>query len=66
MAPLTVGWLKLPLFAGVLIIVGVVRKEFVLVTLASFVGTDLTLALNSLFWYWLECYTCLAYQLSVY
>ncbi len=47
MAPLTVGWLKLPLFAGVLLIVGVVRKEFVLVTLVSFVGTDLSLALTS-------------------
>ena len=47
MAPLTVGWLKLPLFAGVLLIVGIVRKEFVLVTLVSFVGTDLSLALNS-------------------
>ena len=47
MAPLTVGWLKLPLFAGVLLIVGVVGKEFVLVTLVSFVGTDLSLALTS-------------------
>jgi len=47
MAPLTVGWLKLPLFAGVLLIVGIVRKEFVLVTLVSFLGTDLSLALNS-------------------
>lgn len=47
MAPLTVGWLKLPLFAGILLIVGIVRKEFVLLTLVSFVGTDLSLALTS-------------------
>jgi ferrous iron transport protein B len=46
MAPLTVGWLKLPAFAGILLIVGVVRKEFVLLTLVSFVGTDLSLALT--------------------
>jgi ferrous iron transport protein B len=47
MAPLTVGWLMLPTFAGILLIVGIVRKEFVLLTLVSFVGTDLSLALNS-------------------
>ncbi len=47
MAPLTVGWLKLPVFAGILLIVGIVRKEFVLLTLVSFVGTDLSLALTS-------------------
>ncbi len=47
MTPLTVGWLKLPAFAGILLIVGIVRKEFVLLTLVSFVGTDLSLALNS-------------------
>ncbi len=47
MAPLTVGWLMLPAFAGILLIVGIVRKEFVLLTLVSFVGTDLSLALNS-------------------
>ncbi len=46
MAPLTVGWLMLPAFAGILLIVGVVRKEFVLLTLVSFVGTDLSLALT--------------------
>ncbi len=46
MAPLTVGWLLLPSFAGILLIVGVVRKEFVLLTLVSFVGTDLSLALT--------------------
>lgn len=46
MAPLTVGWLKLPAFAGILLIVGAVRKEFVLLTLVSFVGTDLSLALT--------------------
>ncbi|RJS49023.1 MAG: ferrous iron transport protein B [Methanobacterium sp.] len=47
MAPLTVGWLGLPVFAGVLLIVGAVRKEFILLTLVSFVGTDLSLALNT-------------------
>ncbi|NYB52342.1 MAG: ferrous iron transport protein B [Methanobacteriaceae archaeon] len=47
MTPLTVGWLMLPAFAGILLIVGVVRKEFVLLTLVSFVGTDLSLALSS-------------------
>jgi len=46
MAPLTVGWLLLPSFAGILLIVGVVRKEFVLLTLVSFVGTDLSMALT--------------------
>lgn len=46
MAPLTVGWLLLPSFAGILLIVGVVRKEFVILTLVSFVGTDLSLALT--------------------
>jgi ferrous iron transport protein B len=46
MAPLTVGWLLLPSFAGILLILGVVRKEFVLLTLVSFVGTDLSLALT--------------------
>lgn len=46
MAPLTVGWLKLPAFAGILLIVGAIRKEFVLLTLVSFVGTDLSLALT--------------------
>ncbi|OPX58632.1 MAG: hypothetical protein A4E25_01573 [Methanobacterium sp. PtaB.Bin024] len=47
MMPLTVGWLKLPAFAGILLLVGIVRKEFVLLTLVSFVGTDLSLALTS-------------------
>ena len=46
MAPLTVSWLGLPAFAGILLIVGVVRKEFVLLTLVSFVGTNLALALT--------------------
>ncbi len=46
MAPLTVGWLGLPVFAGILLIVGIVRKEFVLLTLVSFVGTNLALALT--------------------
>ena len=67
MTPLTVGWLKLPLFAGILLIVGIVRKEFVLLTLVSFVGTDLSLALNfgavycfGIDW---ECCICHVFQL---
>lgn len=47
LTPLTVGWLGLPAFAGVLLLLGIVRKEFILLTLVSFVGTDLSLALTS-------------------
>ncbi len=47
LTPLTVSWLGLPAFAGVLLLLGIVRKEFILLTLVSFVGTDLALALNS-------------------
>lgn len=47
LTPLTVGWLGLPVFAGVLLLLGIVRKEFILLTLVSFVGTDLSLALTS-------------------
>jgi ferrous iron transport protein B len=47
LTPLTVGWLGLPAFAGVLVLLGIVRKEFILLTLVSFVGTDLSLALTS-------------------
>lgn len=47
LTPLTVGWLGLPAFAGVLLLLGIVRKEFILLALVSFVGTDLSLALTS-------------------
>jgi ferrous iron transport protein B len=46
LTPLTVSWLGLPAFAGVLLLLGIVRKEFILLTLVSFVGTDLSLALS--------------------
>lgn len=46
LTPLTVTWLGLPAFAGVLLLLGIVRKEFILLTLVSFVGTDLSLALT--------------------
>lgn len=39
MAPLTVGWLGLPDMAGVLLILGTIRKEFVLVGAAAILGT---------------------------
>jgi ferrous iron transport protein B len=39
MAPLTVGWLGLPVAAGVLLILGTVRKEFVLVGAVAILGT---------------------------
>lgn len=40
LAPLTVGWLGLPAFAGILLIFGVVRKEFTLLMLVALVGTN--------------------------
>ncbi|MCK9151592.1 ferrous iron transport protein B [Methanobacterium alcaliphilum] len=46
LTPLTVTWLGLPAFAGVLLLLGIVRKEFIILTLVSFVGTDLSLALT--------------------
>ncbi len=47
MAPLTVGWLKLPVFAGILLILGAVRKEFILLGLVSLVGTNIGAALTA-------------------
>ncbi|MGB9838557.1 ferrous iron transport protein B [Methanothermobacter sp.] len=47
MAPLTAGWLHLPVFAGVLLILGAVRKEFILLGLVSLVGTDIGAALTA-------------------
>ena len=44
MAPLTVWWLGLPVAAGILLILGVVRKEFVLLgAVAIFGSTNLAL-----------------------
>jgi len=40
LAPLTVWWLGLPAFAGVLLILGTVRKEFVLVGAVAILGTS--------------------------
>ncbi|MEM4195690.1 MAG: nucleoside recognition domain-containing protein, partial [Methanothermobacter sp.] len=47
MAPLTAGWLQLPVFAGILLILGAVRKEFILLGLVSLVGTDIGAALTA-------------------
>ncbi len=39
LAPITVGWLGLPVATGVLLILGTVRKEFVLVGAVAILGT---------------------------
>ena len=39
LAPLTVWWLGLPVAAGVLLILGTIRKEFVLVGAVAILGT---------------------------
>jgi ferrous iron transport protein B len=39
LSPLTVGWLGLPVAAGILLILGTVRKEFVLVGAVAILGT---------------------------
>ena len=39
LAPLTVWWLGLPVWAGVLLILGTVRKEFVLIGAVAILGT---------------------------
>ncbi len=46
LAPLTVGWLGLPVVAGVLLIFGAIRKEFILLMLVAFFGTNLALVLT--------------------
>ncbi len=43
---LTVGWLGLPVFAGILLIFGVARKELILLTLVAMFGTNLAGALT--------------------
>jgi len=46
-APLTVGWLGLPVIAGILLILGIVRKEFILLgAVAIFGSTNLLLFLT--------------------
>jgi ferrous iron transport protein B len=40
LVPLTVWWLGLPAFAGVLLILGTIRKEFVLVGAVAILGTS--------------------------
>jgi ferrous iron transport protein B len=42
LAPLTVGWLGLPVFAGVLLLFGTIRKEFILLMLVTLFGANLT------------------------
>lgn len=42
MSPLTVGWLGLPAVAGILLIFGVVRKEYILLLLVAIYGTQLS------------------------
>ncbi|MGF7119120.1 ferrous iron transport protein B [Methanobacterium oryzae] len=44
--PLTVWWLGLPAIAGVLLIFGAIRKEFILLMLVAFFGTNLALVLT--------------------
>jgi ferrous iron transport protein B len=47
LSPLTVVWLGLPVTAGILLILGVVRKEFILLAAVSVFGsTNLTLFLS--------------------
>lgn len=46
LVPLTVYWLGLPAFAGVLLIFGAIRKEFILLMLVAFFGTNLALVLT--------------------
>jgi ferrous iron transport protein B len=46
-SPLTVGWLGLPVIAGILLILGIVRKEFILLgAVAIFGSTNLLLFLT--------------------
>src|SRR4030043_70116 len=48
MSPLTVMWLGLPAATGILLILGIVRKEFILLCAVAIIGsTDLTLLFTS-------------------
>ena len=46
LTPITVVWLGLPAIAGILLIFGAVRKEFVLLLLVALVGPNLSAALT--------------------
>lgn len=46
LAPLTVGWLGLSVFAGVLLIFGAIRKEFILLMLVALFGVNLAAVLT--------------------
>lgn len=46
LTPITVWWLGLPAVAGVLLIFGAIRKEFILLMLVAFFGTNLALVLS--------------------
>jgi len=46
LAPITVFWLGLPVIAGVVLIFGAVRKEFVLLMLVALFGTNLATVLT--------------------
>jgi ferrous iron transport protein B len=46
LAPITVFWLGLPVIAGVVLIFGAVRKEFVLLMLVALLGTNLAAVLT--------------------
>lgn len=46
LAPITVFWLGLPVIAGVVLIFGAVRKEFVLLMLVAIFGTNLATVLT--------------------
>lgn len=46
LAPITVFWLGLPVIAGVVLIFGAVRKEFVLLMLVAIFGTNLAAVLT--------------------
>jgi len=46
LAPITVFWLGLPVIAGVVLIFGAVRKEFVLLMLVALFGTNLAAVLT--------------------
>ena len=56
LSPITVNWLGLPSITGILLILGILRKELILVMLATLVGTAnfsvqmITLALVSMFY----------------
>ena len=46
LAPITVFWLGLPVFAGVVLIFGAVRKEYTLLMLVALFGTNLATVLS--------------------